>query len=239
VADEIRQPTPQSYAYGQFKTVVGTGSIPGFKDTFLGTRDKAYVDFQARDMTRLRGTNAFYYVKDDQNRRIDGDKPLSSPPTPPEGEVFRRRAHAGMALYGEQVIVREQIDSVSREVQPDWAFLAPILVRGVVTEPAYENEADERGSIYVKRCSYELARVLCEQEWRFAPQPGDVVHLPELFDSYFDVEDVTRDESRFGATGFFAAYKLLLFRSSKFEPQRKLPPHKITSEAEIQENTPP
>lgn len=239
MADEIREPNQPSYSYGRFKTVPGTGAIPGFKDTFLGARDKAYVDFQARDMTRLRGTNAFYYVKDDQNRRIDGSKPLSSPPTPPEGNVLRRRSHAGMALYGEQVIVREQIDSVSREVQPDWAYLAPILVRGVVMEPSFENEPDERGSIYVKRCTFELARVLCEQEWKFEPYQGDVVHLPSLFESYFDVEEVSRDEHRFGATGFFAAYKLTLWRSSKFEPQRKLPPRKITTETEIQENTPP
>lgn len=247
MAEEIRPPEKVEYGYGLYKKVAGTGSLPGFKDTFVGSRDKAYADFQARDMTRIRGTNGFYYVKDDQNRRIDGSKPISSPPTPDTGDVLRRRAHAGMALYGEQVIVRDQIDSVSREVQPDWAYLDPVLVRGVVIDPSFENDSDERGSIYVKRCSFDLARVLCEQEWKFVPQPGDIVNLPKLFGasanpitgSYFDVEEVARDETRFGATGFFVVYKLTLWRSSKFEPQRKLPPRKITTESEIEENTPP
>lgn len=243
---DVRQPNPADYAYGMWKTMPGTGGIPGFKDTFAGSYDKSYVDHLCRNMTRLRGTNGFYYVKQDQNRRIDGDRPIDSPPTPPEGDVLRRREHAGNALYGEQVIVREQVDSVTREVQPDWAYDEPILIRGIVYEVQHENEADERGAIYVKRCSIDLARVLCEREWGFAPQPGDVVHLPKLFGEstdtktggYFDVEDVDRDESRFGATGFFASYKLMLWRSSKFEPQRKLPPRKITTEDDVQENTP-
>lgn len=247
MADEIRPPDQPNYDYGLYKKVPGTGSLPGFKDTFFGPRDKAYADFQARDMTRIRGTNVFYYVKDDQNRRIDGSKPISSPPTPDEGDTLRRRKHAGMALYGEQVIVREQIDSVSREVQPDWAYLDPILVRGVIIDTSFENDPDERGAIYVRRCTMDLARVLCEKEWKFVPQPGDVVNLPQLFGAlankvtggYFDVEEVARDEARFGGTGFFVAFKLTLVRSSKFEPQRKLPPRKITTETEVQENTPP
>jgi hypothetical protein len=246
MADEIRQPQPPDYSYGLYKAVPGTRGLPGFPDTFYGPRDKAYADFLARDKTRIRGTNGFYYVKDDQNRRIDGDKPLSSPPTPPTGDLLRRREHAGMALYGEQVIVKEQVDSVTREVQPDWAYLDPILVRGIVTETSFENDPDERGAIYVRRCTYDLARVLCEQEWKFQPQPGDLVNLPFLLGTlsnqvkggYFDVEDVSRDESRFGGTGFFVAYRLTLWRSSKFEPQRKLPPRKITTEDDVQENTP-
>jgi hypothetical protein len=247
MADEIRQPESPNYDYGIYKKVPGTGSIPNFKDTFVGERDKKYADFLNRDKTRIRGTNCFYYVKDDQNRRIDGSQPISSPPTPDTGDVLRRRAHAGMALYGEQVIVREQVDSVTREVQPDWAYREPILVRGIVYDVSSENDADERGSIYVNRCMFDLARVLCEEEWKFRPQPGDVVNLPNLFGQasnttkggYFDVEDVSRSDSRFGATGFFTVYKLTLWRSSKFEPQRKLPPRKITTEDEIQENTPP
>jgi len=247
VAEEIRQPEPPDNAYGMYKSVPGASGLPGFQDTFFGPRDKAYADFQSRDMTRIRGTNGFYYVKDDQNRRIDGSKPISSPPTPDQGDVLRRRAHAGMALYGEPVIIREQIDSVTREVQPDWSYLDPIAVRGVVIDPSIENEADERGSIYVRRCTFDLARVLCEKEWKFVPQAGDVVNLPVLFGAsanpitggYFDVEEMTREESRFGGTGFFTVYRLTLWRSSKFEAQRKLPPRKITTETEVQEITPP
>lgn len=245
MAEEIKQPEPANYAYGIYKTLPGTGGIPSLPDTFVGPRDKAYADFVARDVTRVRGTTAFYYVKLDQNRRIDGDKPLSSLPTPPEGNVLRRRAHAGMALYGEQVIVKDQIDSVSREVQPDWAYDDPVLVKGVVMDPQYENTADERGSIYVKRCNYDLARVLCDQEWKFRPQPGDVVYLPKLFGEplntekggYFDVEDVSTDEARFGATGFFVTFRLNLWRSSVYEAQRKLPPRKIATDEELQEHT--
>ena len=108
---DIRQPKQVTYNYGIFKTLTGTSGTSGVADTFFGPRDKAYVDFQARDMTRLRGTNAYYYVLDDQTRRIDGDKPLDNSenggrvdvPEGTEPDPFQRTAHAGLALYGERV----------------------------------------------------------------------------------------------------------------------------------------
>jgi len=237
VAEEIRQPEPPNYSYGIYKKVPGTAGIPSLPDTFVGPRDKAYSDFVARDLTRVRGTTGFYYVKLDQNRRIDGDKPISSPPPPLEGNVLRRRNHAGAALYGEQVIVKDQIDSVSREVQPDWAYDNPILVKGIVLNPTYENTPDERGAIYVKRCEIDFARVLCEEEWKFQPKHGDVIYLPKLHEGYFDVEEVSTDEARFGATGFFVTYHLTLWRSTVYEAQRKLPPRKIVTDEELKEHT--
>jgi hypothetical protein len=233
---EVRPPKIVVYDYGMFKALPGTASTAGVHDTFFGPRDKAYVDFHCRNATRVRGTQAYFYVKDDQNRRIDGDRPLSDAPEEgrimkPEGaeqDPFARYSHAGFALYGENVQIGERIDSATREVYHDWPYLDPILVRGILYDMEHEQEADERGSIYVRRCSFDLARVLCEREWDFQPRPGDVVRFTKFADRYMDIEDVTRDEHRWGGDGWFAVYKMMLVKSSKFEPQRKIADRKLS-----------
>ena len=231
-----RPAQPANYPYGLYKNSPGTVGTSGVNDTFFGPRDKVLVDFHARDATRLRGTNLWFYVLESHNRRIDGDRPLSDSVNDgrvdvPEGapeDPFRNIRHSGFALYGENVIVGERLDSVRREMQPDWPFLDPILVRGVIYEVEHEEESDERGSIYVRRCSLDLARVLCDKEWMLQPRVGDVVRLPRLNDVYMDVSEVARDETRFGGTGFFATYKLTLSKSSRYEPQRKIAVDKQT-----------
>ena len=239
----VRPPKRVTYDYGQFKNLPGTSRAAGVPDTFIGPRNKAYADFIARQTTRVRGTNAYYYVLDDMSERIDGDRPISDADRRgrvdaadgdtalTHDEVFARKRHAGMALYGEHVIVKRRLDSTRREIQPDWPYLDPILVSGLVDATEHENEADERGSIRVRRCEFRLARVLCEREWDLQPRAGDVVRLPKLLDQYMDVELVEREEARFGGTGFFVEYKLTLVKSSKYEPQRKIAERKLADDA--------
>lgn len=225
-----RQPNPANWPIGQFKHLPATSGTAGVADTFFGPRDKAYVDFHARDLTRARGKNAWYYVLEDHNRRIDGDRPLSDAqnegrvnvPEDAEPNPFARTQHAGFALYGERVKIGQRLTSVIREVQPDWPYMQPILVRGLIYELEHEQEPDERGVIYVRRAAFDLARVLCETEWDFQPRIGDIVRFDRLGDQHMDVEDVTRDEHRYGGTGFFAIYKLMLVKSSKYDPSRKI-----------------
>lgn len=234
---DVRQPTPPDYPYGQFKQLAGTRGTAGVPDTFIGPRNKAYTDFISRQLTRVRGVNAYYYVLADQNRRIDGDHPLSdaghrskiaTPETQPD-DPFARKKHAGFALYGERVILKARLDSARREIQPDWPYLQPILVRGRLDNVEHEQEPDERGAIYVRRAEFYLARVLCDREWDLQPRPGDVVRFTKKVDMYMDVEDVDRDsEGRFGGDGFFTAFKLLLVKSSKYEPQRKIAERKLS-----------
>lgn len=233
MAEEIRQPTPPDYAYGQFKDLPGTAGIPSAPDTFVGPHTKHYLDFLSRQMTRLRGSNVYYYVKDDQSQRIDGDRPMSNSEKAQEDALARKR-HAGNALYGEQVIVGETLDSVRQEIQPDWPYLAPILVRGVAAEISHEFDPDERGSIYVTRMRFDLARVLCEKEWRFIPKPGDVIRFVEKFNGYFDVDEVEDEEGRAGSSGFRIFFTLRLVHSTKYEPQRKIAAQKTTSDEEIE-----
>jgi hypothetical protein len=232
MAEEIRQPDPPNYGYGLYKNVPGTGGLPAFPDTFVGPYDKAYADFLARDMTRIRGVNCFYYVKEDMSLRIDGDHPLSNKPEA-IGNPLARKRHAGMALYGEQVIVGEALDSVRHKVQPDWPYKDPILVRGVPYDLEYEHEPDERGAIHIRRMRFDLARVLCEKEWDFEPQPGDVLRFTEKLHGYYDVERIEDYETRFGTTGNLIAYKMALHRTTRYEPQRKIAERKLTSDEEI------
>lgn len=239
----VRPPNKVTYDYGQFKNAPGTARTAGVPDTFFGPRNKVYADFIARRITRLRGTNAYYYVLADASERIDGDRPISDADRrgrvdAAEGdtalthdEVFARKRHAGMALYGEHVIVKRRLDSVRREIQPDWSYLDPILVSGLVDATEHDTEPDERGSIRIRRCEYRLARVLCDREWDLQPQAGDIVRFPKLLDQYMDVERVEREEARMGSTGFFVEYKLTLVKTSKFEPQRKIAERKLADDA--------
>jgi len=249
VANEIRQPDPANYPYGQMKNVPSAQGLPAFPDTFIGPRDKAFHDFHARDRVRLRGMDSFYYVKMDHPNRIDGQDgtPLSISEKAKQ-DALARRAHAGMALYGEQVKVGKRLDSVRREVTPDWAYDNPILVRGIPYDMEHEYEAGDRGGTYIRRLKFDLARVSCDEEWKIAPMPGDLVHIPGLFGpetdvgdkprrGYFDVKDVNTDQSRVGSTGFFVAYQLVLTRTTRYPPERKLPPKKTTSEEELKERS--
>jgi len=227
---EPRQPKPPAYPYGLYKHLPGTSAASGSADTLTGPRDKAYADFHARDITRVRGKNAWYYVLDDQSRRIDGEQPISDAtsggrvdiPEGAEPDPFARTKHAGFALYGERVKMGRRLDSVTREIQPDWPYQQPILVRGTLDEVEHEEEPDDKGAIYIRRAAFFLARVLCELEWDFQPHPGDIVRFDNLGDQHMDVGEVTRDEARFGSDGFFVSYKLMLVKSSKYDPSRKI-----------------
>jgi len=244
VAD-IQNPNPPSYPYGQFKQLPSADGVRPLPDTFIGPRDKAYADFKARDKIRIRGVDAFYYAKLDQPRRIDSKDatPLKNSEAVAE-DVLKRRSHAGMALYGENALVGERLDSIHREIQPDWAPDKAILVRGLPFEVQQEQNANERGGTYVRQLKFDLARASCETEWSIAPEPGDIVRIPKLFDTtgddsggYFDVLKVDEDETRFGSTGFFVCYRLSLFRSSRYPAERKLSPEKTTTEQDLQERS--
>ncbi len=246
---ETREPKKAPFPYGQFKGLPGTAATNGVRNTFFGRRDKLYADFTARDTVRLSGINVWYYVLDDQNRRVDGDRPISNAGerrniTTSEGtgpDPFQRTRHAGFALYGERVRLGQPLksSSVLQEVEPDWPYLEPLLVRGVLTEPEHEEEPDERGVIYVRRARFHLARIMCEQEWDFQPQPGDIVRFEKIADQYMDVNEVTRDETRFSTDGFFVSYILSLVKSSKYEPQRKIASRKQATTEPAPQGMPP
>ena len=208
-SDEVfpNEPTPASVIRG----------VPHFPDTFLGPQTRAYADRIAMDRTRLRGTLAWFYERAAMTRRIDGEAPGEEK----EGlSPIDRRAHAGFALYGEPVTLGPRIDSVRREVKPDWTYKEPVELRGIAYDPSDESDPDERGSIFINRLQFDIARALCESVG-ITPRRGDVVLLPKLFNSFYDIEEAEHDESKFGSTGFFVSYKLTLVRMSKFTPPRK------------------
>jgi len=235
---ELRDPTPPEQTPVLERTprvtndfgTEGVQGPPKFPDTFQGPKNKKYLDFLCRQTTRIRGVNVYYYVMQSQTRRIDGDRPLDDPPTANEfsrsgrtgGHARDDRAKGIAAFYGEPVIVGQRKSSIAREVMPDWSFDEPILVRGIVQDPTRSEEPDERGSIYVRGARLGLARILCEEEWGITPQIGDVVRLPDLLEGYYDVEEVMRNDSRFGASGFFTEFGLRLAKSSRYTPERKL-----------------
>ena len=201
--------------------------VTGFPDCFFGPADKSYLDTIARDVTRVRGVDVYYYVLKDQTRRTDGDTPVSDKPGL---GPFDTRAHSGnVALYGEPVTVKNRLSAVKREIQPSWDYAEPVLIRGIAMEPSSDEQADERGTLYNRRLVFHLARIIAEDS-TIRPRQGDVIQLTSLLDGYFDVEDVSRDDSRFGATGFFTNYRLELSQSSKFKPDRKVLPTPPTTE---------
>lgn len=209
-------PTPESVLAG----------VPNFPDTMFGPQTRDYVDRVAMDRTRLRGTLAHYYVKEAQVQRIDGEAPGTDAE---DLTIFDRKAHAGFALYGEPVVLSQRIDSVRRGVTPTWTYRAPFEIRGIVAEPSESAEADERGGIFIDSFRFDIARKLAD-DLGVEPRRGDVILLPKLLDSFYDVEEVLRDESRFGGTGFFVVYKLQLVRNSKFTPPRKQLPTAASEE---------
>lgn len=202
----------------------------GFDDTFFGPNDKRYVDRKAKAMSKLRGIDLYYYKMKNQTQDIDGSRPLTDGPGPgPELEVMDQklgpnavRARSGnMSLYGEPIVVRNRIDSTKREVIPDWNYNPPILMRALAMEPTQEEEPDDRGTIFIYSLKLHIARIILD-EAGIRPRGGDVIRLPKLLESYYDVKHVERDQHRFGARGYFVAYTFDLVRNSMFHPERKL-----------------
>ena len=217
----------------------GVAPLSSFQDTLFGPKDKHYLDFIARQTTQLRGTYGYYYVLRSQTQRIDGNAPLTDAPGL---GPFDRKSKAGgarvdeaigiSALYGEPLVIGPRVDSLRREVTPTWDYADPILVRGIIYRMQRRENPDQRGTIYIRQATYDLARVLSEEEWNIQPQPGDVVRLPNLLgsydkhqpdDSYYDVAEVETNSTKFGSTGFFTTYSLALIWQSKYDPQRKFP----------------
>lgn len=210
-----------------------------FRDTLFGPRDKGYLDFIARRVTKLRGTYVEYYVLTSQTEKLDDNIPVSkNRDAGPLDRVDRaggelypevfKEAKGVSAMYGETVTIGSRLSSVEREVLPTWDYADPIRVRGVLTDPERAEIPDGRGSIFTARIRLWIARVLCDEEYEIRPRIGDVVRLPNLtnppftFWDYYDVEEVSLNNTRFGSTGFFTAYTLQLARSTRFTPDRKL-----------------
>jgi hypothetical protein len=202
--------------------------VPGFRDTFFGPAGKNYIDRINRDVTRVRGINCLYYPLLDQSKRTDGIKPLADKP---DLGPFDVRRHSGDPLYGEASVVRRRVDSVVREIEPAWAYGEPIAVRGVAFTPGSDEQPDERGTIYNRTLTFHLARVIADECGQnsylnrpLRPRQGDVIQFTELLDGYFEANDVSRDESRLGGTGFFAVYSFELTQTGKFIASRKVLP---------------
>lgn len=224
----FRPPSVQP-GVGQRPEPVFTAGTTGFDDTFFGPNDKNYLDRKIKAMSRLRGTDVYYYKLQSQTSRIDGSRPLTDGPEFVPEQTDRRRT-GNVSLYGEPVIVRNRINAVKREVIPDWNYEAPILIRALALQPGDEEDADERGTIFLQTVVLHIGRVLLD-EADIVPREGDVIHLPGRSDggfndgrpdAFYDVKHVDRNDHRFGAYGFFAAYKFDLLRNSMFDPERKL-----------------
>lgn len=223
------EPTPHGAGAGLPLNPPFSAGVDGFDDTFFGPNDKKYLDRKAKSMSKLRGTDCYYYKKRDQTQDIDGNRPLTDGPGPaPElsnttvTTAIPVRARAGnVSLYNEPIIVRNRIDSVKREVLPDWNYADPFLIRALGMEPGTEEDPDDRGTIFVYTLKLHIARILLD-EAEIRPRAGDVIRLPKLLESYYDVEHVERDQHRFGARGYFIAYTFDLKRNSMFHPERKL-----------------
>jgi len=195
-------------------------TVPTFDDTFFGPNDKKYIDRKVKDMSRLRGVDCYYYKMKDQTQRIDGIRPLTDGPEVVPEQTPRKRA-GNMSIYSEPVIIRNRIDSTSREVIPDWSYDPPIKIRTLAMEPGQEEDPDDRGAIFTFKLKLHIGRVILEGV-NIVPRVGDVIRLPSLLNSFYDVLHVDRDKHRFGAAGYFVAYQFDLTRKSLFEPERKL-----------------
>lgn len=200
------------------------GGVPGFDDTFFGPDDKDYMDFNALDMNRLRGIDLLYFPKLDQTRRIDGFAPLQTPDSvDPVLGLKKRSGDLIGRMYGEPARIKERIDGTKRVVELDWNYGDAVKVRGIVQTPSSDEDPDERGTIYSRETKLWLPRKVMERIG-IRPRQGDVVQLNPLWDKYHDVGDVSRDDTRFGGTGFHVSFELTLEKNSKFVPQRKVLP---------------
>lgn len=178
------------------------------------------MDRLARDHVKLRGVNLFYYKKRDVPPRIDGITPLSNNPNAGPFDPKGRKGTAIAGLYGEPVSFGPRVDSTKRNITPAWDFAEPVEMRGVVLSTEKSVTADERGHIDVLKMRFNFARAMCD-DVSVHPEEGDILKFPELLDGFFDVERVTTDSHKFGATGFYTAYEVDLVKSTKFVPERK------------------
>lgn len=202
----------------------GEGGIEGFEDTFFGDLDKAFVDCINEDLTNLRGQPILYYVKLDQTRRIDGNAPGEDAKDIPPVTGLRKRSGGLMgAMYGEATRIGERIDSVRREVKHEWNYANPVKLYVIAMEPTSDEVADERGTTYARTLRVDIART-CAENAGIRPRQGDVIQLVKLLNSYYDVGDVSRDDSRFGGDGNFHVFQCTLEKNSKFVPPRKILP---------------
>jgi hypothetical protein len=230
VADPpYKVPKPIPHGSGLPLDPTFTSGVSGFDDTFFGPNDKKYLDRKARDMSSIRGVDVYYYKQKNQTQDIDGSRPLTDGPGPqPEFEppntavrIPVQGRSGNISLYGESVIVRKRLDSVRREIIPDWSYSEPTLIRALAMEPSQDEEPDERGTIFVYTLKLHIARILLD-EAGIRPRGGDVIRLPRLLESFYDVKHVERDQHRFGASHYFVAYSFDLIRNSMFHPERKL-----------------
>lgn len=202
--------------------------VPNFPDTFFGPAGKSYVDRINRDVTRVRGINCLYYPLLDQTKRTDGTKPLDDKK---DLGPFDNKRHAGDPLYGEASVVRQRVNTVVQKVEPEWLYGEPIEIRGIAFTPGSDEQPDERGTLYNRTLIFHLARVIADEcgvnsylNRPLRPRQGDVIQFTEKLDGFFEANDVSRDESRFGGTGFFAVYYFDLTQTSKFIASRKCLP---------------
>ena len=202
--------------------------VQGFPDTFFGPNDKSYIDRINKDVTRLRGVDCLYYPLLDQTRRLESTKPAVHKESL---DVFDLKRHSGDPLYGEPSIVVEHLDSVRQSVEPDWHYGEPILIRGIAFSPSSDEQSDDRGTIYNRELEFDLARIIAEEVGMASylgkpirPRQGDVIQFTSLLDGFFEANDVSRDDSRFGGTGFFSVYKFRLYQTSKHIASRKYLP---------------
>jgi len=202
----------------------GKGGVPGFEDTFFGDLDKGFIDCLNEDLTNLRGQPILYFVKRDQTRRIDGDAPGEDRDgiTPVVG-LRKRSGDLIGAMYGEPTRIKNRIDSVRREVEHDWNYADPVKLFAVVLDPSSEETPDERGTTYARTIRVDIART-CAEDAGIRPRQGDVIQLVKLLDGFYDIEDVSRDDSRFGGNGNFHVFQCTLAKNSKFVPPRKVLP---------------
>jgi len=199
--------------------------LSSFPDTFFGDTDKTYIDRVNADLTRLRGTDILYFVKRDQTRRIDGDAPGQDEAEVPPVVGLRKRSGGDLvgAMYGEPVRVTTRLDPVRRSVSHDWNYADPVRLRAIALDPSSDENPDERGTIYARTLRVDIAKVVAD-EVNIRPQQGDVIQLLDSLEAFFDVEDVSRTDSRFGGDGTFHVFQCMLAQSSKFFPFRKILP---------------
>ena len=202
----------------------GQGGVVGFEDTFFGDLDKSFVDCINEDLTNLRGQQILYFVKKDQTIRIDGDAPGQDAKNIPPVTGLRKRSGGIVgAMYGEATRVGRRIDTLRREVTHVWNYAEPVKLYIVALDPSSDENPDERGTTYARTLRVDIARV-CAEEVGIRPRQGDVIQLVNLLGAFYDIEDVSRDDSRFGGDGNFHVYQCSLAKNSTFVPPRKVLP---------------
>ena len=199
----------------------GKGGVPDFPDTFFGDLDKTFIDCINEDLTNIRGQPVLYFVKNDQTLRIDGEAPgEDAKGIPPVTGLRKRSGNVIGAMYGEPTKVGPRIDSLRREVKHVWNYANPVKLYVIALEPSSDEDADERGTTYARTLRVDIART-CAENAGIRPRQGDVIQLVNMLGAFYDIEDVSRDDSRFGGDGNFHVFQCTLAKNSKFAPPRK------------------